>query len=134
MLGNAAIAKTGGAKVPMVYISSMVLEEIKHRVQQLSDAAEKRLWKLTKASIMSGGTKAPEEVVKARERACETSQGGKPCQYNGMVEPIREGGAVKLPGCTQCGCPFETKRQLLTLGTVKVKCPLGLWDFENQNL
>lgn len=42
------------------------------------------------------------------------------CEYNGEVEPLP---GIIVPGCTHCGCPFETKRTMRSVfGILKIKC------------
>jgi hypothetical protein len=88
-------------------------------------------WEATRSTMMAlaeiHGAIITEEHEKARKAICDG------CEYKGNVEPYP---SVILPGCTECGCPFETKRKMSQIGIRKIRCshPEGnLWeetDFE----
>ena len=63
--------------------------------------------------VSAGAEKVPEEWAMERIKVC---QGG--CEYYGTVEPLPK---MKMPGCTECGCPSATKPHLRTIKRAKNK-------------
>lgn len=125
-MSNAAFARNATIRAGTVYISSM---EVLKKLRGLGLEAERVAWMAAKAVIFESGTKVTDKQEKARKAICDTSEGGKPCKYRGMVKPFD--GKLELPGCTHCGCPFETKRKMKTVLGENVTCPLSRWVIDN---
>jgi len=70
--------------------------------------------------VKAAGTVVSDEHGEARIERCKTLNGGRPCQYAGIVEPLP---AMKMEGCTLCGCPFATKPKMKTIAGKTITCP-----------
>lgn len=101
----------------------------------LTDEGLEKAWRnlkeLTFESVRQFGKLVSEKHAAKRIEFCNTRKDGQPCEYSGVVHPL----SIKrfeAPGCTKCGCPFETKAHMETFVGTRVKCPhpvLGnLWE------
>ena len=64
-------------------------------------------------AVLKMGKRASDEVYKGRMDVCSE------CPKKGTVYVAH----MMFDGCTECGCPFETKARMLTIRGEKITCP-----------
>jgi hypothetical protein len=82
-------------------------------------SAKKWLFKKLMKAALAGCQPVELENKEARIAIC------KKCPYFGTVKPIN---GLKLPGCTICGCPIDTKAALRTVPRLYEGEPLTITE------
>jgi hypothetical protein len=82
------------------------------------EAVSKWVDKRTLELVKKGGIKVSDEEYERRLQIC------KGCDKRGMVKPLKN--IPEMEGCTECGCPFETKLKFkyhFLTNVEKITCP-----------
>lgn len=87
-----------------------------------------------KIYLRYGGSKVTPEQEAERKTICAGDGAEIPsCTRYGILEIDLPGGAIKAPGCLECGCPTATKAPMykyFSFAVMRIKkatCPLGKW-------